>query len=84
MTTVKLTLSPEELEILDNQATIKGSTRAQALRSRAFTSRNYNPQSYAQLVSKASRLTDLPRHQVERIVNYVFVEVMEPCVQEAN
>ncbi len=84
MTTVKLTLSPEELEIIDNHATTQGATRAQALRSRAFSSRNYNPQSYAQLVSKASRLTDLPRHQVERIVNYVFVEVMEPCAEGAN
>lgn len=84
MTTVKLTLSPEELEIIDNHATTQGATRAQVLRSRAFASRSYTPTDYERLISKANRVADLPRSQVERIVNAVFVELMGPCVREAN
>ena len=80
MTTVKLTLSPEELEIIDNHATTQGATRAQVLRSRAFASRSYTPTDYERLISKANRVADLPRSQVERIVNTVFIELMGPGV----
>ena len=79
MSVVKLTLSPEETEIIDNHAAIQGATRAQALRSRAFASRSYSPTDYEKLISKAHRVADLPRGQVERIVNLVFIELMEPC-----
>jgi len=80
MSVVKLTLSPEETEIIDNHAATQGATRAQALRARAFASRTYTPSDYEKLISKAHRIADLPRSQVERIVNAVFVELMGPGV----
>ena len=80
MSTIKLTLSPEELEIIDNHAATQGATRAQALRARAFASRSYSPTDYEKLISKAHRVADLPRSQVERIVNTVFIELMGPGV----
>ena len=84
MSTIKLTLSPEELEIIDNYAAKQGTTRAQALRIRAFDSRTYSPKDYEQLILKARRVADIPRGQVERIVNAVFIEIMEPGVSEAT
>jgi len=36
------------------------------------------------LVSRAHRVADLPRSQVERVVNHVFIELMGSGVGEAN
>ena len=78
-TIVKLSLSPAETEIIDNHAKTQGVTRAQALRSRAFSLKHYTPNDYEELVRKARNISNLPRSQVEWIVNTVFVELMGPC-----
>ena len=79
MKEIKLRISEEDLAILDHESAQTGLSRANLLRCRATASRRYDPSSYALLVSKATRIADLPRSQVERIVNYVFVELMGPC-----
>jgi hypothetical protein len=83
-TRLSLSLSTEELALIDQTAEAQGISRAQVLRARAFASRNYTPTDYERLISKANRVADLPRSQVERIVNAVFIELMGPCVREAS
>ena len=83
-TRLSLSLSPEELALIDRTAEAQGISRTQVLRARAFASRTYTPTDYEKLISKAHRVADLPRSQVERIVNAVFIELMEPYVREAN
>ena len=81
---IKLSISEEDLATLDNEAAQTGLSRAELLRCRAVAPRRYTPTTYAALVSKANSVADLPRSQVERLVNYVFVELMGPSSREAN
>ena len=46
--------------------------------------RRYSPTSYSALVSRAYRVANLPRSQVERVVNYVFIELMGSGEKGAN
>ncbi len=78
MKQIKLSISEEDLAALDHEAAKTGLSRAELLRCRAVASRRYTPTSYAALVSKANRVADLPRSQVERIVNFMFTELMGP------
>ena len=84
MKQIKLSISEEDLATLDYEAAQTGLSRAELLRCRAVAPRRYTPTTYAALVSKANRVADLPRSQVERLVNYVFVELMGPSSREAN
>jgi hypothetical protein len=76
MKEIRLRLSETDLAVLDHESAQTGLSRADLLRCRATASRRYDPSSYALLVSKAARIADLPRSQVERIVNFTFVELM--------
>ena len=81
---IKLSISEEDLATLDYEAAQTGLSRAELLRCRAVAPRRYSPQSYVLLVSKANRVADLPRNQVERIVNYVFTQLTGPSESGAN
>ncbi len=78
MKQIKLSIREEDLDALDHEAAQTGLSRAELLRCRAVAPRRYTPTDYAVLVSKANRVADLPRSQVERLVNYVFVELTGP------
>ena len=84
MKQIKIKISEEDLAALDHEAAQTGLSRAELLRCRAVASRRYTPAGYALLVSKANRVADLPRSQVERLVNYVFVELTGPGESGAN
>lgn len=87
MKAIKVKLHEHDIDSLDRQAAIKGVSRSELIRERALRapgSRQYTPQDYAQLVSSACRRVDLPRAQVERLVNVVFVELMGPREEEAS
>ena len=83
-TEIRLKIDADDLAILDAEATRTGLSRSDLLRYRAVAPRRYSPTSYSALVSRAHRVADLPRSQVERVVNYVFIELMGPGVGEAN
>lgn len=83
-TEIRLKLNEHDLATLDAEARKTGLSRSDILRCRAVAANRYSPSDYLALVSKANRVADLPRSQVERIVNYVFVELMGPCGEGAN
>ena len=83
-TEIRLRIDADDLAILDEEATRTGLSRSDILRHRAVAPRRYSPASYSALVSGANRVADVPRSQVERIVNHVFVELMGPCEKGAN
>ena len=79
MKEIRIRLSEADLAVLDHESAQTGLSRADLLRCRAVAPRRYTPESYALLVSQANRVADLPRSQVERIVNHVFTQLMGPC-----
>ena len=83
-TEIRLKLDPHDLATLDEEARRTGLSRSDILRHRAVAANRYSPAEYSALVSRANRVADLPRSQVERIVDYVFVELMGPCGEAAN
>lgn len=83
-TEIRLKIDADDLAILDEEATRTGLSRSDLLRYRAVAPRRYSPTSYSALVSRANRVADLPRSQVERVVNYVFVELMGSSEEGAN
>ena len=83
-TEIRLKINADDLAILDAEATRTGLSRSDLLRCRAVAPRRYSPTSYSALVSRAHRVADLPRSQVERVVNYVFVELMGSREEGAN
>ena len=83
-TEIRLKIDADDLAILDDEAAKTGLSRSDLLRYRAVSPRRYSPTAYSALVSRANRQVDLPRNQVERVVNYVFIELMGKGAGEAN
>lgn len=83
-TEIRLKIDADDLAILDEEATRTGLSRSNLLRYRAISPRRYSPTSYSALVSRAYRVANLPRSQVERVVNYVFIELMGSGEKGAN
>ena len=83
-TEIRLKINADDLAILDAEATRTGLSRSDLLRCRAVAPRRYSPTSYSALVSRAYRQADLPRSQVERVVNFVFIELMGSGEKGAN
>ena len=82
---IKVTLTESDVALLDRQAVEQGVTRAQLMRSKLFAKgEKFSPVDYYQLVSAACRTSDLPRNQVEQLVNFVFVRLLAPTPQEAT
>ncbi len=84
MSFIRVKLTTDELHHLDHAAKSKDVSRSDILRSRAIAARRYSPQQYASLVSRANRHVDMPRSQVERLVNFVFIEFMALGALEAS
>lgn len=83
-TEIRLKINDDDLAILDEEVKRTELSRSEILRCRAVSTNRYSPSDYLALVSRANRVADLPRSQVERIVNYVFIELMGPCGEAAN
>ena len=84
---VKVTLDEGAVALLDRQAAAEGVHRSDVIRARILrgpANRSFSPDDYYRLVAAACRTSDLPRNQVERLVNFVFNEVMGPRSGEAS
>lgn len=84
---IKIAFDVQDIENLDRQAKAAGVSRAEVVRSKTLASnsgRQYTPQEYQRLVSRVCRGVDMPRSQVERLVNIVFIELMAPRGEEAS
>ena len=84
MKEIRLRISETDLAALDHESAQTGLSRSELLRCRAGAPRRYTPKDYSLLVSKANRVADIPRGQVERVVNFVFTELMGPCESATN
>jgi len=87
MKRINIHLAEDDLAILDSQANSAGISRSEFLRSRVLNSINgkkYTPKQYQALISAAQRRSNVPRSQVEQLVNFLFIELMEPRVEEAS
>jgi hypothetical protein len=87
MKRVNIHLAEADLAVIDGQAVTAGVSRSELLRSRVLNSvngKNYSPQQYQQLVAAAQRRSNVPRAQVEQLVNFLFIELMAPHGEEAN
>ena len=82
--TIKVTLKESDVALLDRQAAERGINRAQLIRSKLFKQgETFSPSNYYELVSAACRSSNLPRSQVEQLVNFLFVRLLAPH-QEAS
>ena len=87
MKRIHMHIAEEDLAILDGQAHSEGISRSEFLRTRVLNSVNgkkYSPRQYQELISAAQRRSNVPRSQVEQLVNFLFIKLMEPRVEEAN
>jgi hypothetical protein len=87
MKRVNIHLAEADLALLDSQAVTAGISRSEFLRNRVLNSvngKNYSPKQYQQLVAAAQRRSNVPRAQVEQLVNFLFIEFMAPHGEEAN
>ena len=76
---VKVTMSEEDIAVLDRQAEQQGVHRAELIRSKVFSpAEKLTPVDYQRLVADAIRASDLPRSQVERLVDFLFVRLVSP------
>ena len=89
MKSVKVSFENADLEQLDLQASHQNVSRSELIRRRVLGDNNgggkkFGPREFQELVSSAHRRCDMPRSQVERLVTYVFCQVMEADPLEAT
>ncbi len=87
MKRVNIHLDEADIAVLDSQANSAGVSRSEFIRTRVLNSVNgkkYSPRQYQELISAAQRRSNVPRSQVEQLVNFLFIRLMEPRVEEAN
>lgn len=87
MKRIEIKLEEADLALLDFQAKEKGVNRSDLIRHRLFADtpgRAFTPEDLSRLVSRVNRVSNLPRSEVERLVNYVFVEVMSGPREATN
>ena len=89
MKIAKVQFTNEDLDWLDRQAAHQNVSRAELIRRRVLGKEDgqpprYTPRQYQELVSAANRYCDMPRNQVERLVSFVFCQIMEPDRVEAS
>ena len=83
--TIKVTMKESDVALLDRQAAQQGINRAELIRSKLFNQgEKYSPVDYYKLVTAACRTSNLPRSQVEHLVNFLFVRLLEAAPQEAS
>jgi metal-responsive CopG/Arc/MetJ family transcriptional regulator len=86
MQRIHVKFEESDLAILDQQAKSAQVSRSELIRNRLLTAANgksYTPRQYQDLVSAAYKRTNLPRQQVQQLVDFVFVELMAPRVEGA-
>jgi len=87
MKKVNIRLAEDDLALLDKQADTAGISRSEFLRGRVLNSINgksYNTEQYQRLITAAQKRSNVPRTQVEQLVNFLFIELMAPHGEEAN
>ena len=89
MIRISVKFDKPDLDLLDRQASYRNVTRSELIRRRVLGeidggTKKFNPRQYQELVSAAHRCCDMPRNQVERLVAFVFCQVMESAPLEAN
>ena len=87
MKRVNIHLAEADLALLDSQANSAGVSRSEFLRNRVLNSingKNYSPKQYQALVAEAQRRSNVPRAQVEQLVNFLFIKLMEPHVEATS
>jgi len=89
MIRISVKFDKPDLDLLDHQASYQNVTRSELIRRRVLGeidggTKKFSPRQYQELVSAAYRRCDMPRNQVERLVAFVFCQVMESAPLEAN
>ena len=87
MKKVNIRLAEDDLALLDKQADTAGISRSEFLRGRVLNSINgksYNTEQYQRLITAAQKRSNVHRTQVEQLVNFLFIELMAPHVEEAS
>ena len=87
MKRVNIHLDEADIAVLDSQANSAGVSRSEFIRTRVLNSvngKNYSPKQYQKLIAEAQRRSNVPRAQVEQLVNFLFIRLMEPHVEEAS
>ena len=89
MKRIEVKFENADLEQLDRQASHQNVSRSELIRRRVLGDSNgggkkFSPREFQELVSSAHRRCDLPRSQVERLVTYVFCQVLESDPLEAT
>jgi hypothetical protein len=80
MREVKFLIEEHDLFTLDRHAKQNGSSRAELIRSRVMSPggrKRLSTADYHKLVVEAQRQCDLPRAQVEKLVAFVFCQLMK-------
>ena len=89
MIKIEVRFDKADIELLDRMASHQNVTRSELIRRRVLGDSNggtkrFDTRQYQDLVSAAYRRCDMPRNQVERLVAFVFCQVMESAPLEAN
>ena len=79
-------MKESDIALLDRQAAQQGVKRAELIRSKLFAQQKetYSPVDYHKLVTAACRNSNLPRSQVEHLVNFLFVQLVAPTPRKAS
>lgn len=68
-----------EVELLEREALNMGISKNELIRLKALSygaHQDFTPADLAQLVSDANRECNIPRGEVERLVNFVFIKIL--------
>jgi hypothetical protein len=68
-----------EVELLEREALNMGISKNELIRLKALSygaRQDFTPADLAQLVSDANRECNIPRGEVERLVNFVFIKIL--------
>ena len=79
MKKVTTQFNEHEVELLEREARTMGISKNELIRLKALTygaRQDFTPADLAQLVSDANRECNIPRGEVERLVNFVFIKIL--------
>ena len=89
MKIAKVQFNDADIDWVDRQAQQQNMSRAELIRRRVLggeggAPKRLDPIEYQKLISDACRRVNMPRNQVDQLVNFVFCRLMEPHPQEAS
>ena len=79
MKKVTTQFNEHEVELLEREARTMGISKNELIRLKALSygaHQDFTPADLAQLVSDANRECNIPRGEVERLVNFVFIKIL--------